>query len=341
MHFPKLVIESGALKKLPNEVRPLGKHFVIITDEHLKKTGEQVLKSMRDAMLQCNLLVIPPGENTKSLSFVEKISRSMAKLGVKRDGCVIALGGGVIGDLAGFVASVYMRGIPFVTVPTTLLAMGDSGIGGKTGVDLPEGKNLVGSFHQPKIILVDTLLLRTLPDRDFRSGLAEIVKHGVIVDRAFFTLLERNTRAIMRRDQKILKKIVSKSIHIKMNIVRKDEKESVKNTDAPNSRMLLNYGHTVGHALEKLSNYTMTHGEAIAIGMVAENRVAVGKKLLKEKDAERILNLLKTFKLPTKIPSNFTTREIKKALSTDKKNINGKLYFALPVRIGKAILKVL
>ena len=126
-----------------------------------------------------------------------------------------------------------------------------------------------------------------------------------------------------------------------MNIVRKDEKESVKKTNAPNSRMLLNYGHTVGHALEKLSNYTMTHGEAIAIGMVAENRVAVGKKLLKEKDAERILNLLKTFKLPTKIPSNFTTREIKKALGTDKKSIDGRLYFALPVRIGKAVLKAL
>lgn len=332
---PSIIIENGALQKLPGKLKSLGKAFVIVTDEHLKKLGEEILHNLRRAGFTANLLIVPAGETTKSLAFVEKMARSLVKLGIKRDGVLIGLGGGVIGDIAGFLASIYMRGITFVSIPTTLLAMGDSGIGGKTGVDLPEGKNLLGTFSEPRLILMDPLLLKTLPEREFRAGLAEIVKHGIIADRNFFIFLEKNVRGILARKPVLLKKMIQKSVAIKQRIVLADPHESIKKTSGI-SRMLVNYGHTVGHALEQLSHYELSHGEAVSIGMVAENRVAVGKKYLKEKEANRILNLLKAFHLPVKFPKEYAPSAIKRMMAMDKKNLDGKLYFALPVRIGKA-----
>ncbi len=332
---PRIIIENGAFKKLSQRIKNFGKVFAIVTDQNLKNLGEELLRTLRSAGLKANLLVVPAGEKTKSLTFIEKMASSLAKLGLKRDGILIALGGGVIGDCAGFLASIFMRGVSFISVPTTLLAMGDSSIGGKTGVDLPEGKNMLGTFYDPLMIVMDPLLLKSLPEKEFRSGLAEIVKHGVIADGNFFAFLEKNASGISRRNPSILKKIISRSVAIKLRIVGSDRKESLRKKSGV-SRMLLNYGHTVGHALEQLSHYEISHGEAISMGMVAENRVAVGKGLLKEKDAVRITALLKTFHLPTKFPKEFSASAIKRAMSIDKKHVDEKLHFALPVRIGKA-----
>lgn len=334
--FSKIIIQQNSFKKIPVFIKNFGKDFTIVTDKNLEKLGKELLEKMRLARLRCHMLLVPPGEQTKTISFVEKIALSLIKFGLKRDACLIALGGGVVGDLTGFIASIYMRGIAYIAVPTTLLAMGDSSIGGKTGVDLAEGKNLLGTFYHPKMIIIDPMLLKSLPDVDFRQGLAEIVKHAVIFDRFFFEFLEKNAKAILKRKSIVIKKIVQKSVEIKLHIVKKDEKESFKKTNSGISRMLVNYGHTVGHAVEKLSNYTLPHGEAVSIGMVAENRLAVGKKLLKESDAKRIEALLKKFHLPTKIPSQYVTGEIANIIKIDKKNIYGKLYFALPIKIGKA-----
>lgn len=330
----KIFIQNKSFEKIPNFVRALGKHFFILTDSHLKKKGEDLQARMRKAGLRTHLLAVPAGEQSKTLSFVEKVCRSLLNAGAKRDSVLLGLGGGVIGDLAGFAASIFMRGIPFVAIPTTLLSMGDSSVGGKTGVDLPEGKNLVGTFSQPAVIIMDPMLLKTLSDREFRNGLAEVIKHSIIADAKFFGFLRKNAQAILVRKPKTLEKMIRWSVRIKLKIVERDEKESVKRV--PGGRMLLNYGHTVGHALEALSNFTLPHGEAVSIGMVAENRVALGKNLLREKDAQEILQLLKHCGLPTKIPPNYSALEINRALAIDKKNIHGKLYFALPIKIGKA-----
>lgn len=331
----KVKIENNGFRRVPELVKGLGEKFAIVTDMHLKELGQKLMQSMKNAGLKCDLVSILPGEQTKSLAFVEKVVKTLLKTGIKRDSAIIALGGGVIGDLTGFIASIYMRGIPYVSVPTTLLAMVDSSIGGKTGVDLEDGKNLIGTFNYPEIIIIDPLLLKTLSDREFRCGLAEIVKKSVIADKLFFNFLWKNSAEILKRNIDLVKKIIEKSINIKTSIVKKDEKESVKKINSGSSRMILNYGHTVGHALEKLSNFELSHGEAVAIGMVAENRVAVGKKILKESEAIKIMELLKKFHLPTKIPVKYSQAEIQKALSSDKKNINGELLFALPVAIGK------
>lgn len=332
----RIIIQNGSFEKISHLVRSLGARFVILTDSHLKKLGEELQRKMRKVGLRTHLLVVSAGEQSKTLSFVEKVCRSLVEAGAKRDSVLLGLGGGVIGDLAGFVASIFMRGIPFVGIPTTLLAMGDSSIGGKTGVNLPEGKNLVGTFSKPAVIIMDPLLLKTLSDREFRNGLAEVIKHSIIADAKFFSFLKKNTQAILARKPKALEKMIRWSVRIKQQIAGKDEKESIKNAKGGASRMLLNYGHTVGHALEALSHFTLPHGEAVSIGMVAENRVAVGKNLLREKDAQEILQLLKHCGLPTKIPPNYSVSEINRALALDKKNIHGKLYFALPTKIGKA-----
>ncbi|MEK9132705.1 MAG: 3-dehydroquinate synthase [Patescibacteria group bacterium] len=333
---PKIIIEKGAIKKIPQKVRGFGASFAIITDGHLKKRGEELLQNMRAAGLKCNLLVLPPGENTKSMHFVESLTGSLLKLGIRRDSCLIALGGGVIGDLTGFIASIFMRGIRFVAVPTTLLGMVDACIGGKTGVDLKEGKNLIGTFYDPAAVIVDPDMLASLPERDFKCGMAEVIKHAIIADRKFFLFLEKNVGAILKRKPEIIKKLIAKNIEIKLKIVEKDKHENVHGYDKEHSRMFLNYGHTVGHAIEQLSRYLVPHGEAIAMGMVAENRIAQAKKMMKESEAERVINLLKRFRLPVSIPADFTTAQIKKALVNDKKHVEGKLCFALPVGIGKA-----
>lgn len=332
----KLVIKNGALKNLPSLASKISKKFVIVTDTNLKKQGEELVAQLKKAKLFSSLLVIPSGESAKNFAAVEKLAGSLLKFGMKRDACLISLGGGVVSDVTGFLASIYMRGISHILIPTTILSMGDSCIGGKTGINLAEGKNLIGTFYEPTLIIIDPLVLRTLPDREFRSGMAEIIKHGIIADSGFFQFLRKNAAGIIKKQPELLAKMISRSVKIKQRIAGGDPKESLKPTKTKTSRMLLNYGHTVGHALEKLSHYTMPHGEAVSIGMVAENRVAVGKKILKESEAILIMETLKEFGLPTKIPAKFEASEIKKALMMDKKNIGGKIHFALPTKIGHA-----
>ncbi|MBI4994344.1 3-dehydroquinate synthase [Candidatus Peregrinibacteria bacterium] len=334
MKKPKIIIDTGAFKTIPHKIKDCGGVFTIITDNNLKNLGEELLKNMRAAGLKCFMLILPAGEGTKSLAFIERAAKSLLKFKIRRSDCLVALGGGMIGDFTGFLASIYMRGISYVSVPTTLLAMGDSAIGGKTGVDMEEGKNLLGAFYNPRTVIMDPLLLKKMTERSFRFGLAEIVKHAVIKDAVFFKMLEKNVNAILQRKPAVLKKIIGRSVQIKLKIVGRDPHESLN--PKRDSRMLLNYGHTVGHALEKLSNYSLPHGEAVSVGMAAENRLAVGKNLLKETDANRIETLLKRFHLPTKIPSEFSDQDLKRAMDMDKKNIGGKLCFALPICIGKA-----
>ncbi|MEK7171287.1 MAG: 3-dehydroquinate synthase [Patescibacteria group bacterium] len=334
MKQPKIIIENGAFKTIPQKIKNCGTVFTIITDNNLKKPGDELLKNMRGAELKCNMLILPAGEHTKSLDFIERAAKSLLKLKMKRDSCLIALGGGMIGDFTGFLASIYMRGISYISIPTTLLAMGDSSIGGKTGIDMEEGKNLLGAFYNPEIVIMDPLLLKEMPERSFRYGLSEIVKHAVIADSKFFKFIEKNAGGILGRKPQVLKKLIAQSVKIKLRIVGRDPHESLN--PKGDCRMLLNYGHTVGHALEKLSNYELPHGEAVSIGMVAENRLAVGKNLLKGIDADRIENLLKRLHLPVKIPSQYSDQELKRAMDMDKKNIGGKLCFALPICIGKA-----
>lgn len=334
MKQPKVIIENGTFKTIPQKIAHCGTVFTIIIDNNLKNLGQELLGKMRKASLKCNMLILPAGEHTKSLNFIERAAKSMLKLKMKRDSCLVALGGGMIGDFTGFLASIYMRGIKYISVPTTLLAMGDSSIGGKTGIDMEEGKNLLGAFYNPEIVIMDPLLLREMPEKSFKYGLSEIIKHAVISDSKFFKFIEKNSAAILKRKPQVLKKLIAQSVKIKLRIVGRDPHESLN--PKGDCRMLLNYGHTVGHAIEKLSNYELPHGEAVSIGMVAENRLATAKNLFKTSDSNRIENLLKRLHLPVKIPSQYSDQELKRAMDMDKKNIGGKLCFALPIKIGKA-----
>lgn len=334
----QIKIEAGITQRVGQIMKKIGKRFIIISDKNVELHGEKVRAALRRIDKNAELYLLPNGEEHKTLSTVEKLCSFLAQKRIQRDGCLIAVGGGVVGDMVGLAASIYMRGINYVAVPTTVLAMADSSIGGKTGVDLVEGKNLIGTFYQPRVILIDPFFLKTLHDVDFRSGFAEIIKHGIIASKELFMLLEKNVSAVMRRDTILLEKILKKSAAIKMSFVKCDEKESITGINPTRSRMLLNYGHTVGHAIEKLSSYSMRHGEAVSIGMVAENRIAVAKKLLKESDSAAIKSLLTLYKLPTAIPTKYSTQDIKRVILCDKKRVGDKLYFALPTKIGAARL---
>ncbi|MEK7528554.1 MAG: 3-dehydroquinate synthase [Patescibacteria group bacterium] len=337
-----IVVEQKALSKLPKLLREkdLGSHYCIITDNNVKKLyGGDLLEEFKKRGLTASLIAIAPGEHSKSLTVAATICEKMIELGVRRDGCVIALGGGVVGDLAGFAASVYMRGINLVQVPTTLLAMVDSSIGGKTGVDLASGKNLVGTFYQPSMVVIDPSLLPTMPAHELRNGLAEMVKHGVIKSRSIFLEIEKNYRTLLSGNIQKLTGLIVKNLKVKARIVESDDRESLAKKKSNVSRMLLNYGHTIGHAIEKISGYTIRHGEAISIGMAMENIIAVKKKMLSQSEAERIEKLLKNLKLPTRLPSNISLKQINAELKKDKKNIDGRVHFVLPVRIGEAVIR--
>ncbi len=306
----------------------LGNAYAIIADEVSEKLfGRALLGKLRKEKIKCELFSFKAGEKSKSLKTVEELAEKMITKQFTRKDAIIALGGGVVGDIAGFLASIYFRGIPFVQIPTTLLAMVDSSVGGKTGVDLKSGKNLIGTFHQPKTVIIGRDFLKTLPRKQIASGLAEIIKCGVIADKSLFEFIEKNLDKIYKLETSAINFIIEKSLKVKIDIVQSDEKET-------SQRMLLNYGHTYGHALEKLSNYTLLHGFAISIGMVIVNEMAVAKKLLKRADAERIKKLLKLAGLPV---TTIKKPQIKDLLS-DKKREGDHINFVLPVKIGKAII---
>jgi 3-dehydroquinate synthase len=273
-------------------------------------------------------LFLVPGENHKTLASVEKMLRQMAAAGGDRGSLLIAFGGGIVGDVGGFLAAIYMRGIPYVQVPTTFLAQVDSSVGGKTGVNLPEGKNLVGSFHHPLAVFADIGVLETLPDRELRAGLMESVKAGIIRDRTLVRFMEEHWNEVLGRDPKALEKVIAASIRMKAAVVGKDERES-------GLRMILNFGHTIGHALEQATGYkTLLHGEAIGWGMIAALWLARKRGTISTNQFERLENLIHLYgPLP---PLKLRAGKVVAATGADKKNVGGVRRFVLPLGIGDA-----
>jgi 3-dehydroquinate synthase len=328
-------IGPGLIHKLGTECArlKLGQRCAIITDTNV---GRQYAKPAYNALVQAgfepSLVIVPAGETAKSLKSVHSCYDRLASHRLERKSFIVALGGGVVGDLAGFVAATYLRGIPFVQVPTTLLAHVDSSVGGKTGVNLKAGKNLVGAFHQPRLVLCDLEALATLPAREFRAGLAEIIKYGIIYDAALFTRLERDLPKLLRRESKTLGEVIARCCEIKADVVGQDETES-------GLRAILNFGHTIGHGLEAISRYgKYLHGEAISIGQVAAAKLSVALTGLPAPDATRITDLLQRAGLPTEV--KLSTRQRPKllaAMKLDKKVSNGEIKFVLARRIGQVV----
>jgi 3-dehydroquinate synthase len=323
------------------EAEEWGRDVFIITDPLVNDLyGDALRKGLKN--LKHYTLEIPRGERYKDLKTASRLYDELVKLSAHRDSLIIALGGGVLGDLAGFVAATYMRGVNYVQVPTTLLAQVDAAIGGKTGVNHPKCKNLIGAFYQPKMVYIDINTLTTLPGRELRTGLAEVVKYGVIEDADFFKFLEANSHHLntkafeapdtLRAALKVWQTIVAESAKIKAAVVEKDEKEA-------GLRMILNYGHTIGHAIETLTRYrAYNHGEAVAMGMVAAARTAHRLRMLGKDSVDRIVSLLDKLGLPTEIET-LPSRKIIKALAIDKKVREGKVQFVLPERIGRVAIK--
>lgn len=304
-------------------------HYVVISDSHVAELyGQRVAGALRDGGIQAERLTFPAGEWNKTRDTWAVLCDRMLEARIGRDGVVLALGGGVVGDVAGFVAATYHRGLPFVQLPTTLLAMIDSSIGGKTGVDTTHGKNLLGAFHQPEVVIADLDTLTTLPAPQLAAGMAEAIKHGVIADATYFASLERDGRAVMDHDLEALERLVSRSIEIKARIVAADERES-------GQRALLNFGHTVGHAVETTSGYGILHGEAISIGMAAEASLAERVGLAEPGTHDAIAALLQRFDLPLALPDDARIDDLITAMRHDKKRRGDELHFALPRRVGE------
>jgi 3-dehydroquinate synthase len=322
-------VGAGLLQQLGDFIRPLklSRHVGLVTHPDLASPyGSVVAESLRRAGHEVSLFTVPPGEESKSLEQAGRLCRELVGARLDRGSVLCGLGGGVIGDLAGFVAAIAFRGIPFLSVPTTLLAQVDSSVGGKTGVNLPEGKNLVGAFHQPRLVVADVLTLRTLPEREFRSGLAEVVKHGMIADAKLFRTLEERADRILARDPESLREIVSRSCAIKARVVEADEQEA-------GLRAMLNFGHSVGHAMEAALGYgAITHGEAVAHGMLVAVTLSVRRGLCAERDAGRLRDLLGRFGLlGATLPS---PESLETYMVSDKKARDGVLQFVLTRGVG-------
>jgi 3-dehydroquinate synthase len=317
---------EGGLGAFVLERMPAARRALVVADTHTQAHAERIAQLLgTDAVA-----VVPAGEASKSLAAAADLYGKLAARATDRQTPIIAVGGGVIGDLAGFVAATYNRGLPLVMVPTTLLAMVDSSVGGKVGINLPAGKNLVGAFHQPAGVWIDTAVLDTLPDREYRSGLAEVVKYGVILDAALFGWLEANVDAVLRREPAAVAHIVGRSCRLKADVVEKDEREET------GLRMVLNYGHTFAHAFESVGGYgTWLHGEAVAAGMVGESRLAERRGLVAADVTRRQIDLLNRFGLPTERLPSWNIDALVAVMRRDKKNVGGQLRLVLPLQIGE------
>jgi 3-dehydroquinate synthase len=333
-----IYIGQGILKQLVNYLQKLAldadQKIFLITNPTVKNLYSREIAA---ALLAGNYQVIwgeiPDREEAKSLSEAARLYDLAFAHGLTRHTPVIALGGGVVGDLAGFVAATYLRGLPFIQIPTTLLAQVDSSIGGKVAVNHPQGKNIIGSFYQPKLVLIDPALLNTLGRRELVSGLAEVIKYGVIADAEFFLWLEENLPRVLALEPEALVHVISTSCRIKAEVVQKDEKEK-------GLRAILNFGHTIGHALEALTEYRIyRHGEAVAIGMTAAAYMAVHTGLLAAEEATRLKKLLGQAGLPTVLPSFISGEDLILAMQRDKKVQAGEIAFVLPVKIGQVEVK--
>ncbi len=326
-------IDRHLLERLPDMLADNwhGKQLIVITQDLLaKQYGQELIVALNKSGFKTAQLLLPAGENTKTLQQVDNIYQQLVDLNCDKETLLIALGGGTVGDVTGFVAATFLRGIAYIQVPTTLLAMVDSAIGGKTGVNLPQGKNLVGAIHQPVAVAVDPAVLATLPRREIASGLAEVLKYGAIWDREFWFYLAANLDAIIALNQEPLLETIRKSCAIKAGIVGQDEYEQ-------DLRRILNFGHTVGHALENLSGYGIfTHGEAVAFGMLCAGEISRQRGFINDDDWQSISKTLRRLPLP-ELPG-FVSAKLLEVIRRDKKVRSGRLHFILLEGLGKAVI---
>ncbi len=328
-------IGSGNIEHVGRLVCALGKvsHAVVITDENVQEPhAVRVAESLTNELIEVDIVAVEPGEASKSIDMAAGLWQGMLELGADRKTLVVAAGGGVVGDLAGFIAATYARGLRFFQVPTSLLAMVDSSVGGKVGINLPEAKNMVGAFLQPIGVLVDTDTLATLPPREYRAGLGEVVKYGVILDAQLFDYLEANVAGLLERDRDVLIHVIARCCRLKADVVERDEREET------GLRAVLNYGHTFAHALEALGGYgELLHGEAVSIGMLCASRLAERLGRVDAKFTRRQHELLAALGLPVE-PPEVDRERILSTMMHDKKVAHGRLRFVLPSKMGRVEL---
>src|SRR5574340_42812 len=331
--YPAL-IESGLLRRAGELLRERlpgrSRVFVITAAPVRRRWGRMVAASLKAAGWAHHSVEMRDGERHKSLRTVAGLAGKLVDKGADRRAVILALGGGVVGDVAGFLASIYMRGVDVVQAPTTLLAQVDAAIGGKTGVDLPQGKNLLGSFHQPRAVLIDPAVLATLPEREYRAGLFEALKYGVVRRRQIFEFMEQNRERVLRRDREALEWLIAECVRVKAEVVAADEREA-------GLRSTLNFGHTVGHALEAESGYKgFRHGEAVAWGMVAAARIALALQKTSADTAQRIISSVLAYAPLPRVQAR--AKQIVRRLVADKKTVNGVVHFVLPIELGKVVV---
>ncbi len=330
LHSYDIAIGEGLLPGIGSACKAmgLGSNVAVVTNPTVSTLySDVVISALKDAGFSPFVIEIQDGEEYKNCSTLQRIYDCLIDAGMDRRSFIIALGGGVVGDIAGFASATFLRGIPFIQIPTTLLAQVDSSVGGKTGIDHPSGKNLIGAFYQPHLVFSDTGTLKTLEKRHYLAGLAEVVKYGVVLDADLFLLLEAEVEGLLKRDSDLLARIIARCCEIKAAVVEEDEKES-------GLRAVLNYGHTLGHAFETISGYQgMVHGEAVASGMVQAAVLSASEGYCTETDVQRITLLLQSLKLPVTAPQA-TFDELVNAISKDKKNRSGSIKFVCNQGIG-------
>jgi 3-dehydroquinate synthase len=332
--FCEIFIGFGALGFLLEDMkqRPLGNRLGILTDTQVETVlGYRLQNPLAKAGIRTDVITIRPGERSKRWGTVHRIFEQLMERGFDRKSALIALGGGVVGDVTGFVASLYMRSIPYVQVPTTLLAQVDSSLGGKNGIDLRRGKNLLGTFYQPQRVYIDPSVLGSLPPREFQNGLAEGIKSAIVGDRELFQVLEACHDTISDREPDAIEDMVCRCCRIKTGVVMADERDT-------GVRRILNFGHTVGHAIEAYTNYRVAHGMAVSMGMAAEAVLSTRMGVLATEDTQRILTLLQTYGLPTRIPKGHDADTLIRLMGSDKKAENGRIAMVLPTTIGDAMV---
>ncbi|HAA03595.1 MAG TPA: 3-dehydroquinate synthase [Syntrophobacteraceae bacterium] len=328
-----IVIETGLAAALGQHLKRVaqGRELFWVWDARVWELWQRRVACLNwPGLTSERLLLFDATEVNKRLAKVEELARQLVRAGADRMSFLVAVGGGVTGDVAGFLASIFMRGIPHVHLPTTLLAQVDSSVGGKTGVDLPEGKNLLGTFQQAQAVYIDPQFLETLSDEQFTQGMAEVIKMAMLGDGDLWSYLETNSSRILNREATPLEHIIAASCRLKAQVVEADERES-------GLRRILNLGHTVGHALERLSDYRILHGNAVAMGMLAATRLAVCLGLVADGVFGRLVALLEVYGLPTRIVGDYSPEAIVEALKTDKKQLAGKLHFIVPTDIGSVV----
>jgi 3-dehydroquinate synthase len=326
-----VLVERGSLRSaaavLREAVPPQARLFAVVQRPVRLHWGPVLRKSFNQAGRKVEVIEMPDGERSKTLAQLEKLASKLVSRGADRQSMILAMGGGVVGDVAGFLASVFMRGIPVMQIPTTLVAQVDSAIGGKTGVNLKSGKNLLGTFHQPLAVLADPDVLATLQEREYRSGLFEAMKYGVIRNPGIFELMEANSEALLRRDGALLETLITECVRVKANVVSADERES-------GERRILNFGHTIGHALEAETDYKeFLHGEAVGWGMIAATMIGSEMQITDSRTAQRIMGLVRAYAPLPGVDVN--SESVAMRLLSDKKTVGGVPHFILPTGIGK------